>query len=47
LEGAAALGLPAEPEALAEFVDPQDFSRLVTALVRMELAGDADDLLDG
>lgn len=47
LEGAAALGLPADPEALAEFVAPQDFTRLVTALVRMELAGDADDLLDG
>lgn len=47
LEGAAALGLPAEPEALAELVDPEDFPRLVTALVRMELADDAADLLDG
>lgn len=47
LEGAAALGLPPDPETLAEFGYPQDFTRLVTALVRMQLSGDADDLLDG
>jgi len=42
LEGAQRLGLPASGAKLSELVDERDFPRLVTALVRMELAGDAD-----
>lgn len=42
LAGARALGLPDEAGELAQLVERDDFARLVTALVRMELAGDAD-----
>jgi len=45
LEGAARLGLPTQAEALSNLVTERDFPRLVTALVRMELDGDADKLL--
>ena len=44
LQGARRLGLPDSAEGLAELVDDTGFPRLVTALVRMELAGDADDI---
>lgn len=44
LDGARRLGLPADPDELAGFVEKQEFPRLVTALVRMDFAGDADDI---
>jgi hypothetical protein len=42
LETAQTLGLPHTPESLAQIVDRADFPRLVTALVRTKLAGDAE-----
>ncbi len=45
LDGARRIGLPARAADLAELVDEQDFPRLVTALVRMELAGDSDQVV--
>ncbi len=44
--GAEALGLPVEPEALAEASPdgPANFARLTAALVRVDHAGDADEL---
>lgn len=44
LAGARALELPDEAGELAQLVERDDFARLVTALVRMELAGDADEI---
>ncbi|MDX1625728.1 MAG: hypothetical protein R3323_04365 [Wenzhouxiangellaceae bacterium] len=44
LDGARALGLPADAGELAEFVDRDRFPALVAALVRTELAGDADEV---
>ena len=44
LDGARRLGLPADAGELAALVDEQEFPRLVTALLRMELAGDADEI---
>lgn len=45
LEGAGRLGLPTRVADLSQLVDAREFPRLVTALVRMELAGDSDDVL--
>lgn len=45
LDGAGRIGLPARAADLAELVGEQDFPRLVTALVRMELAGDSDQVV--
>ncbi len=45
LEGARKLGLPASTAPLSKLVTERDFPRLVTALVRMELAGEADEVL--
>lgn len=46
--GATRLGLPAEARTLARHVSRQDYVRLVTALVRIELAGmSRDHLLKG
>lgn len=45
LEGARRLGLPEDAAALSKLVSERDFPRLVTALVRMELADDADEVL--
>lgn len=45
LEGARRIGLPASADELAQLVDERDFPRLVTALVRMELADDSDQVL--
>jgi len=44
LAGARALELSDEAGELADLVERDDFARLVTALVRMELAGDADEI---
>ena len=44
LDGARRLGLPPDADELSEFVEEAEFPRLVTALIRMELAGDADDI---
>jgi len=45
LDGAHRIGLPKSASELSELVDERDFPRLVTALVRMELAGDSDEVL--
>lgn len=45
LDGAGRIGLPTNVDDLSALVDERDFSRLVTALVRMELAGDSEDVL--
>lgn len=45
MDGARRLGLPTGAPELSEFVDERDFPRLVTALVRMELAGDSDEVV--
>lgn len=39
LQGAEALGLPADPQSLAKLVEPGAFPQLVAALVRAQLAG--------
>lgn len=44
LDGARRLGLPPNADELSESVDEQEFPRLVTALLRMELSGDADEI---
>ncbi|PWE17459.1 hypothetical protein DDZ18_07200 [Marinicauda salina] len=44
LEAAKALGLGSSAEDLAKLVDRADFPRLVAALVRCSLAGDADEI---
>lgn len=44
LAGAKALGLPEDGEALAGLVDRADFPRFTAALVRVDHAGDADEL---
>ena len=43
--GARALGLPEDPARLAGMAPAGDLTRLVAALVRVDLADDADDLL--
>jgi hypothetical protein len=43
--GAKTLGLPDDPQALLRLVDDRDFPRLVAALLRAKLAGDADVVL--
>jgi endonuclease III len=43
--GAKMLGLPHDPQALARLVASRDFPRLVAALLRVELADDADAVL--
>lgn len=43
--GAEALDLPTDARTLARLVDPADFPRLAAALVRVELAGDHDEVL--
>jgi hypothetical protein len=43
--GAKMLGLPHDPQRLARLVGERDFPRLVAALVRVELADDADAVL--
>ena len=45
--GAAALGLPTDAGALGELVAGDDLARLVCALVRVDIAGDAGDLRGG
>ncbi|HKL52905.1 MAG TPA: hypothetical protein VJ902_03025 [Wenzhouxiangellaceae bacterium] len=45
MDGARRIGLPTGAAELSEFVDERDFPRLVTALVRMELAGDSDEVV--
>jgi endonuclease III len=45
LEGAQQLGLPDETETLLQLAGEEDFPRLVAALVRLRLEGDADDVL--
>lgn len=45
LSGARRLKLPTTASGLSELVARRDFPRLVTALVRMDLAGDADEVL--
>lgn len=42
--GARALGLPDSADKLAALVDPGDFPRLAAALVRVDHAGDADEI---
>lgn len=42
LAGAGRIGLPESAQELSALVDERDFPRLVTALVRMELAGDCE-----
>lgn len=44
---ASALGLPRDPHALAKRVSRKDFPRLVAALARTDLAGDADEIRKG
>jgi endonuclease III len=44
LQAARALGLPPDPQGLADLVAPDDLVRLVAALVRCSLAKDADEL---
>ncbi len=44
-DGARALGLPTDAASLAKLVSRADFPRLVAALVRTRLAGDADEVL--
>jgi len=46
LEGAAQMHLPDEPEKLAELVEIDDFPRLVTALVRVQLEGNAEEIIN-
>lgn len=46
LDGARRLGLPTSTSELSQLVAEREFPRLVTALVRMELAGDADEVLE-
>lgn len=43
--GARALGLPEDPARLAALAPADDPTRLMAALVRVDLAGDADELL--
>ncbi|MDT8409681.1 MAG: hypothetical protein RQ741_08795 [Wenzhouxiangellaceae bacterium] len=45
LEGAAQLHLPEEPGQLYSLVGHRDFPRLVTALVRVQLEGDAEEII--
>lgn len=45
LDGARRIGLPTGAAELADLVDEEDLPRLVTALVRMELAGDSERVL--
>lgn len=42
--GAKALGIPANPADLASLVAEGDVTRLMAALVRVDLAGDADEV---
>ncbi|NDY95841.1 hypothetical protein [Wenzhouxiangella limi] len=44
LQGARRLGLPDSAEALSELVEKSEFPRLITGLVRMELAEDAAEV---
>lgn len=44
-EGARRIGLPTSASALSELVSERDFPRLVTALVRMELADDSEEVV--
>lgn len=46
LQGAKNLGLEDEPGSLARLVGDHDFPRLVAALVRVELEGDHDEVLE-
>lgn len=45
VDGARRIGLPTSASELSELVEERDFPRLVTALVRMELAGDSDEVV--
>lgn len=45
LDGARRIDLAKSADELCELVDQREFPRLVTALVRMELAGDSDQVL--
>ncbi len=47
LEGARELGLEDNAEALAQLVGHRDFPKLVAALVRVQLEGDHDEVLEG
>ncbi len=46
LQGAKNLGLEDDPSSLARLVGDHDFPRLVAALVRVELEGDHDEVLE-
>jgi hypothetical protein len=42
LDAAAKLGLPGDPKPLAKLVPREDFARLTSALIRLQLAKDYD-----
>jgi hypothetical protein len=46
LSAAGTLGLPGDTAGLARLIGPNDYARLVAALVRVKLAGDFDRVRD-